>query len=78
MFNSPILNQPEGLGSLVSRVVTNPNFIDGMFKSFIITCSILLIVTTAVGAVGRIMVLRMAGKVAQRDDPYRTKTPAFG
>ena len=57
MFNPQILNQPEGLGSLVSSVVTNPNFIDGMFESFIITSSVLLIVTIAVKAVGRIMVL---------------------
>ena len=69
MFNPPILNQPEGLRSLVNSVVTNPNFIDGMFKSFIIPSSILLVVTTTVRAIVRVMVLRMAGRVAQTDEP---------
>ena len=69
MLNPLIIGQPEDFCSLISSVTTEPSFINDIFKSFLITLSILLMVTTAVRAIGRIMVLRIAGRLAQRDEP---------
>ena len=56
IFNPLIIGQPEGFGSLISSVTTNPNFVDGIFNSFLVTSSLLLVITTATRVIERLAV----------------------
>lgn len=68
IFNPYYTSEPDNFQAIMGGVISNPNFVDGLFKSFVITSSVLLVITTVVKAIGRIMVLRMAGKAAKREE----------
>ena len=67
MFNPLVLSEAESFGSLVASVTSNPNFMDGVFKSFMFTSSLLLVVTTTIRVIGKLAILKFSANVANEN-----------
>ena len=68
MSNPLIFSQPEGFEALVSSVATNPNFIDGIFKSFMITSGILVIVTSVTRVIAKMAITKMTTDATRENE----------
>ena len=65
MFNPMILSEQESFGSLVASVTSNPNFVDGILKSFMLTSGLLMVVTTTIRVIGKLAILKASTTVVR-------------
>ena len=68
MMNPLIYDQAESFPSLISSVASNPNFIDGIFKSFVATSSIFIFITMLTRVLGKIAIFRLAANEARENN----------
>ena len=65
ILNPMILSEQEGFGSIVASVTSNPNFVDGILKSFMLTSGALMVVTTIILVIGKLAILKAYANVVR-------------
>ena len=68
MSNPLIFSQSENFGSLMSSIATNPNFLDGIMKSFLLTTGMFAVSTSLMRMIGKLAIAKVSADAIRQEN----------